>query len=152
MSDDPRPSLMSAVFYRDPKAALAWLERAFDFELFMLLEDAEGNVAHSEMRYGTGVVMVGMEWSENHKSPSSVGGENTQTVHIQVHGDIQAHFERARAAGAEIISEPAMQFYGDVTYSCRDPEGHIWTMAQTVNKVSREEAEAASGLKITGWL
>lgn len=37
------------------------------------------------------------------------------------------------------------------TYRCRDPEGHIWTVAQTVAQVSREEPERASGLKITGW-
>ena len=47
---------------------------------------------------------------------------------------------------------PADQFYGDRTYRCRDPEGHIWTVGQNVTTVSREEAEAASGLKITGWL
>ena len=48
--------------------------------------------------------------------------------------------------------EPAEQFYGDATYRCRDPEGHIWTVGQTVKPVSREEAEAASGMKITGWI
>lgn len=48
--------------------------------------------------------------------------------------------------------EPADQFYGAVTYRCRDPEGHIWTVAQHVREVSRKEAEAASGLKITGWI
>ena len=50
-----------------------------------------------------------------------------------------------------IDAEPTTQFYGDRTYRCRDPEGHIWTVSQTVASVSREEAEAASGLKIIGW-
>jgi uncharacterized glyoxalase superfamily protein PhnB len=122
--------LSSAVVYRDPKAALAWLEKAFGFELAMLLEDADGNLAHSQMEFGD---------------------KNTQTVHIQIDGDLDAHCERARSAGAEIIAEPETQFYGDRTYRCRDPEGHIWTVSQTVKAVSREEAEAASGLKITGW-
>ena len=149
---DWRPSLIPAVFYKDPKAALAWLEKAFGFELFMLLEDAEGNVAHSEMRHGDAVVMVGSEWSEEHRSPASTGGKNTQTVHIGVTEDIHAHCARARAAGAEILMEPAEQFYGAATYRCRDPEGHVWTVAQQVKDVSREEAEAASGLKITGWI
>ena len=149
---DWRPSLVSAVVYRDPKAALKFLEAAFGFELFMLLEDAEGNLAHSEMRLGDSVIMVGYEWSDEYKSPASIGGKNTQTIHIHLDADIDAHCERARAAGAEIIMEPADQFYGDRTYRCRDPEGHIWTVSQTVREVSREEAEAASGLKITGWL
>ena len=143
--------LSSAVVYRDPKAALAWLEKAFGFELAMLLEDADGNLAHSQMEFGDSYIMVGQEWSDDHKSPRSIGGKNTQTVHIQVEGDLDAHCERARAAGAEIIAEPETQFYGDRTYRCRDLEGHIWTVSQTVKAVSREEAEAASGLKITGW-
>lgn len=141
----------SALFYQDPKAALAWLEKAFGFELVMLLEDADGAVAHSQMEFGDSYVMIGQEWSADHRSPKSVGGKNTQTVHIQLDTDIDAHFERAKAAGAVIDAEPTTQFYGDRTYRCRDPEGHIWTVSQTVASVSREEAEAASGLKITGW-
>lgn len=141
----------SALFYQDPKAALAWLEEAFGFELVMLLEDADGNVAHSQMEFGDSYVMIGQEWSADHKSPKSVGGKNTQTVHVQIDSDLDAHFARAKAAGAEIMAEPETQFYGDRTYRCRDPEGHIWTVSQTVASVSREEAEAASGLKITGW-
>jgi uncharacterized glyoxalase superfamily protein PhnB len=141
----------SALFYQDPKAALAWLEKAFGFELVMLLEDADGAVAHSQMEFGDSYVMIGQEWSTDHRSPKSVGGKNTQTVHIQLDTDIDAHFERAKAAGAVIDAEPTTQFYGDRTYRCRDLEGHIWTVSQTVASVSREEAEAASGLKITGW-
>jgi len=147
-----RASLMSALCYQDPKAAVAWLERAFGFELFMLIEDGEGALVHSEMRFGDAVVMVGSEWSADHKSPRSIGGKNTQTVHIHIDADVDAHCERAKAAGAEILMEPESQFYGDRTYRCRDPEGHIWTVGQTVKPVSREEAEAASGLKITGWV
>ena len=142
----------SALFYQDPKAALTWLEKAFGFELTMLIEDAEGNLAHSQMSFGDGYVMIGQEWSADHKSPKSVGGKNTQTVNIQIETDIDAHFERAKAAGAVIVAAPETQFYGDRTYRCSDLEGHIWTVSQTVRAVSREEAEAASGLKITGWL
>lgn len=149
---DWRAPLMSAVCYIDPKAALSWLERAFGFELSMLIEDAGGGVAHSEMRFGNAVVMIGNEWTADHKSPRSIGGKNTQTVHIQITTDVDAHCERARAAGAEFVAEPETQFYGDRTYRCRDPEGHIWTVSQTVEVVTREAAETISGLKITGWV
>jgi uncharacterized glyoxalase superfamily protein PhnB len=145
------PGFRSALFYQDPRAALAWLEKAFGFELSMLLEDAEGNVANSQMTFGDGVVMIGQEWSADHRSPKSLGGRNTQTVSIEIDADLDAHCERARQAGAEILAEPETQFYGDRTYRCRDPEGHIWTVSRTVRYVTREEAEAASGLKITGW-
>jgi uncharacterized glyoxalase superfamily protein PhnB len=149
---ESRGSLTSALCYRDPRAALAWLEKALGFEVAMLIEDGEGNVVHSEMSFENGLIMVGSEWSADHASPASIGGKNTQTVHIQVSSDIDAHCERARAAGAEIIMEPEDQFYGDRSYRCRDPEGHIWTVGQTVKVVTREEAEAVSGLKIEGWV
>jgi len=149
---DWRPNLIPAVSYQDPRAALAWLEKAFGFEVFMLIEDAEGGIAHSEMRFGDAVVMVGREWTEHHKSPKSIGGKNTQSVHISVESDIDAHCAHARAAGAEILMEPETQFYGDRTYRCRDPEGHFWTVGQTVKEVTREEAEKITGLKITGWV
>ena len=149
---DARPTLMSAVIYRNPKAALRFLEDAFGFEIFMLIEDAEGNLVHSEMRLGSSVIMVGAEWSEDHRSPASLGGRNTQSMHLHIDSDIHAHCQRARDAGFDIVMEPEAQFYGDTTYRCRDPEGHIWTVGQTVKAVSREDAEAASGLKITGWV
>ncbi len=147
-----RATLTSALCYRDPKAALKWLETAFGFELVMLIEDADGNLVHSEMRFGESLLMIGTEWTADHRSPASIGGKNTQVVHVHIETDVDAHCERARAAGAEILMEPANQFYGDRTYRCRDPEGHFWTVGQTVRAVSREEAEAASGLKIEGWL
>lgn len=143
-----RAAFIASLSYQDPRAATAWLEKAFGFELAMLIEDAEGRVGHVQMTYGDSVLMLGEEWSDDHRSPRSLGGRNTQTLHVEV-ADLDAHYARARAAGAEIIAEPAAQFYGARTYRCRDPEGHIWTISQTVEAVSRAEAEARSGLKIT---
>lgn len=147
-----RPTITSGVFYRNPRAAIGWLEKAFGFETTMLIEEPDGGIAHSELTLGDGLIMVGREWDEDHKSPASLGGKNTQTLHIQIDSDIDDHCRRAKAAGAEVIMEPETQFYGDRSYRCRDPEGHIWTVGQTVKVVSREEAEAVSGLKITGWV
>ena len=152
MSASPRPSLCSALFYRDPMAALKWLEKAFGFETVMLITDAEGNLGHSQMSFGNGIIMVGTEWTADHKSPASIQGKNTQTVHVHLDEDVDKHCARAKAAGAEIIQEPDTQFYGDRAYRARDPEGHIWTFGQTVQVVTREEAEKASGLKIEGWV
>jgi uncharacterized glyoxalase superfamily protein PhnB len=141
-----RPTLSSAICYRDPKAALLWLEEAFGFEPTMVILDQEGNLAHSEMRLGDGLIMVGNEWSASHKSPQSIGGLNTQTVHIQLTEDIDGHCERARKAGAKILQTPETQFYGDRTYRAVDPEGHIWTFGQTVQAMTPEQWDKASGL------
>ena len=147
-----RPSFGSQVFYRDPRAALDWLEKAFGFERSMVITDKDGRLAHSEMKFGDGYLMVGSEWADFVASPASVGGKNTQSIHVQLQDGIDAHCERARAAGAAILMEPADQFYGDRTYRALDLEGHVWTFAQTVRSVTREEAEQASGLKIEGWV
>jgi len=149
-------SFAPSVFYRDPMTALRWLERAFGFEISMLIEPPDGadpTNMHAEMCIGgKGRVMIGAEWIDWAKSPASVQGANTTTVHVDLEQDVNAHCERARTAGAQIESEPADQFYGARTYRARDLEGHVWTFAQPIRPVSREEAERTSGLKITGWV
>lgn len=146
-------ALSSALVYLDPRAALEFLEEAFGFETTLLIEDAEGNLAHSQMSWGDSTVMIGNEWTAEHKSPASIGGLMTQTVHIQIpdgEGTVDAHCERARKAGADILVEPATQFYGDRTYRCKDPEGHIWTVSQTVQVMTPDEWDAKDmGLKTT---
>ena len=152
MSDSfHRPSLGTAVFYKDPRSALDWLEKAFGFERAMVITDQDENLVHAEMQFGDGYIMLGSEWADFVASPASVGGKNTQMVHVQLEDGIDAHCERARAAGAVILQMPTDQFYGDRTYRAGDPEGHVWTFGQSVRLVSREEAEQATGLSIEGW-
>jgi uncharacterized glyoxalase superfamily protein PhnB len=142
-----RCSLGTAIIYKDPRAAIEFLEKAFGFETTLLITDQDGNLAHSELSYGDGYVMVASEWYEKAKSPLSVGGANTQAVHVQVMDDIDAYCERARAAGARIVAEPETQFYGDRTFRALDLEGHMWTFGQTVQVLTSEQWDAASGLK-----
>lgn len=146
-----RPVFTPSVFYRDHLTALVWLEQAFGFTRSMLITDREGRFGHAEMRCGQGTIMVGGEWAAQIASPASVGGKNTQGVHVLLPDGLEAHCERARAAGAVIVQEPAEQFWGDRNYRARDPEGHEWTFCQVVRNVSRAQAEQASGLRIEGW-
>ncbi|SDA83160.1 VOC family protein [Mesorhizobium qingshengii] len=151
--DDPfkHSSLGSGVFYKDPRAALDWLEAAFGFVRSMVISDAEGKLVHSEMRFGDSCIIVDSEWADYVASPASVGGRNTQCVYVRLKDGLDAHCEQARAKGAEIIQEPADQFYGERQYRARDPEGHVWTFTQPIRLVPREEAERLSGLRIDGW-
>ena len=141
-----RPTFSPALSYRDNRAALAWLEQAFGFEPSMVILDDHETILHAEMRFGDGMIMVGEEWSANRKSPASLGGACTQTVHVHLHEDIDAHCDRARAAGAVIEQEPQTQFYGDRTYRAVDPEGHVWTFGQTVTPMTPQEWDAAAGV------
>ena len=151
MSDSSprRQVFIPSVIYKDQRAALKWLEAAFGFEPSEVLTDAQGKIAHAEMSFGDGVIMVGSEWPawDWCKSPASTGGKNTQRIHVRVEHDIDQHCARAKAAGAIIEMEPADQFYGDRTYLAMDPEGHHWTFAQPVKNVSVEDMEKTSGLK-----
>ena len=149
-----QPAFVSAVFYKDPQAALTWLEAAFGFELVTLVTDAEGKVAHSQMAFGDGALNIGGEWDgpivgpARMRSPQTVEGINTQFVRVHLAEGLDAHCERARAAGARIVAEPEDQFYGARVYRCLDPEGHVWNFSQEVRVVSAEEMERESGLKI----
>ncbi len=142
-----RPAFISSVVYQDNRAALTWLRDAFGFETRELLTDSKGTIVHAEMSHGDGVVMISNEWTGWARSPASIGGKNTQRIHVRLEKDIDKHCEHARTAGAFILMEPADQFYGDRTYSARDFEGHYWTFSQAVRKVTREDMEKASGFK-----
>jgi uncharacterized glyoxalase superfamily protein PhnB len=145
----------SCVFYREPKAALRWLQQAFGFEVTLLVEGPDGDerYIHSQLSLGgEGQLMVGGEWSEWAKSPRAVSGNNTQMVRVMLRADVDAHCERARAAGAVIVQEPKTEFYGDRTYRCTDLEGHHWTFAQTMQQLSTAEMEQAGGVKIRSSL
>jgi uncharacterized glyoxalase superfamily protein PhnB len=149
MSNEPIgtvKSLTPAICYKDPKAAIVWLQSAFGFELALLLTTAEGEIAHCEVSAGGFDIGVMHEWSA-HKSAPSLGGATTHLMTIRIGSGIDAHCERARAAGAQILEEPQDQFYGERTYRAADPEGNVWRFGQAVRDVSREEMERSSGLK-----
>ena len=103
--DDPyrRSAFTPALFYKDPFAALDWLERAFGFERSMVITEASGALGHAEMRFGDGTIYVGKEWADFTVSPASIGGKNTQVVHVRVDATSTA-IANGRAAPARSSS------------------------------------------------
>jgi uncharacterized glyoxalase superfamily protein PhnB len=144
-----RPAFIPSLAYKDNRAALKWLRTAFGFEPSEVLTDAQGNIVHAEMTHEDGVIMVGTEWEDWTRSPASLGGKNTQRVHVRIQRDIDQHYARAVQAGAKVIMEPKDQFYGDRTYVVTDPEGHYWTFAQAVRNLSKQDMEQATGFKFS---
>ena len=150
--NDPfrRPALTSGVFYRDPWAALDWLEKAFGFERTMVITDEDGNLGHSEMRFGDGYIMVGGEWADDHRQP---GLHRRQEHPVDPCPSRRRHRRPLRARAGGRRRDPAgagHQFYGDRTYRARDPEGHVWTFGQTVRRscrAKRRRRRAASRSK-----
>jgi uncharacterized glyoxalase superfamily protein PhnB len=146
MAEPGRSYLVSTLCYQDAKAALRWLEDAFGFEPSLVVLNDEGALLHSEMRFGESLLMVGQEAPPQARSPMSLGGTNTQKVHVQLASRIDEHCERARKAGAKILREPRTEFYGDRTYIAEDPEGHVWSFGQTVEVMSREQWNEMPGV------
>jgi uncharacterized glyoxalase superfamily protein PhnB len=132
------PRISTSLYYDDGHKAIDWLCDAFGFELRLKVEGEGGRIEHSELTYGEGVIMVAdttkSEKFPYMKAPGQVGGGNTQNMMVYV-DDVEAHFARAKAAGAVIEKEPTTTDYGeeywtDRSYGCADPGGHHWWFAQ----------------------
>ena len=111
---DRSPNVYPFMRFADADAALEWLSRAFGFEEREVYRDAEGVIHHAEISLGPGIVMFGQ------------GDPSSQGVYVAVE-DADAHYERAKAAGAEITREIEDTDYGSREYTARDPEGHVWS-------------------------
>ena len=152
MADEP--TFKPTAFYRDPLAALRWLETAFGFETTTLVTEPSGRVGYSEMSFLGGSVSINPEFTSyiiggvRMTSPLELDGRCTQFIRVHLPTGIDEHCERARAAGARITQEPEDQFYGERTYRVLDLEGHVWNFAQPVAQPTLEQMEAATGLKM----
>ncbi len=115
--------------YADAVAAIDWLCRAFGFEKHLVVPGEGGTIVHAQLVLDDGMIMVGSVRDDDfgvlQRPPNMLGGIGTQSAYIVV-DDADAHYERAVAAGAEIVLDIEDQDHGGRAYSCRDPEGHLW--------------------------
>ncbi len=116
--------------YENAPAAIEWLCRVLGFEKHLIVPGEGGRIDHAQLILGNGMIMLGSESRDNEYGklvtiPKRTGGKPTGSTYIVVK-DIDAHYERTRREGAEIVLPIADQDYGGRLYSCRDPEGYIW--------------------------
>lgn len=102
--------------YRDAKAAIDFFERAFGLVRVQVYEDDTGKVQHAEMTHGGGMLMIGTA-----DLPKGSPGN------YLVVDDVDAHFDTAKAAGAEVVYGPEDTEFGTRRWRARDPEGHEWS-------------------------
>jgi uncharacterized glyoxalase superfamily protein PhnB len=133
MASNPKDTVSTvipAMRYRDANGAIEWLCKAFGFEKHLVVPGENGTVAHAQLSFGNGMIMLGSarddEFGRRVKPPRETGGIGTQSAYVIVE-DADAHYARAKAAGAEIVMEVEDQDYGGRLYSCLDPEGHLWS-------------------------
>ena len=120
--------IIPVLTYRDIAAAHDFLVHAFGFAPGGVHRTPEGKAVHGEVRAGDSAIWLHRELAEHQlESPLAIDVANSgMVVHVD---DVDAHYERARSAGARIDSEPVDQPYGQREYGARDPEGHRWWFA-----------------------
>ena len=120
------PSIVPCLSYEDAPAAIAWLGEAFGFTETMVVPGPDDTIAHAQLSFGSGMVMLGSKRDDALAlgSPCDLGGV-TQSIYVVV-DDADAHYARALLNGAEIVRELEDTPYGSRDYSARDPEGHLW--------------------------
>lgn len=127
---DTTSTIIPGLRYRDAHAAIEWLCNAFGFRKNAVYDDESGGIAHAQLTFGNGMVMLGSfrddAYGRNLAQPDQTGGRVTQSAYVIV-DDCKAHYQHAKAAGAEIVDDYADKDYGGAGYSCRDPEGHLWS-------------------------
>ncbi len=118
-----RTEIIPYIFYDDVPAALEWLARAFGFVEEMRHATERGGM-HAQMTLDGQRIMMGQGSKEWHMESARALGTATQGVFVYL-ADVDAHYERARAAGARIDGPPGDRGYGR-TYTAYDPGGHPW--------------------------
>lgn len=122
-------SVVAELHYKDPEAALNWLEQVLGLKTRIVVRDESGAVVFSEVEAGGIAIAILPEMGEFNLSPISTGGVNTQSVRIRSAIDVKEHCAHARALHAQIVREPELFFFGDLTYFVSDLEGHVWSFA-----------------------
>ena len=120
--------IIPALRYVDAPAAIEWLCTAFGFEKHLVVPGEDDQIAHAQLTFRNSMIMLGSaregEYDDLLIQPGDAGAV-TQSPYVIV-DDVDAHYERASAAGAEIVMQPADQDYGGRLYICRDIERHLW--------------------------
>src|SRR5215510_11099935 len=116
--------------YRNPGAAARWLCEAFGFQEHESAQESDRHVKYILLRLADSCVLVRpvatSVFDDLMVEPSAIGGGNTHVLYVPV-PDAELHCARAQAAGAKIELEPQDDGLGGRFYTCRDPEGHLWS-------------------------
>jgi uncharacterized glyoxalase superfamily protein PhnB len=123
--------IFASVRFVDARAGIEFLTKAFGFEPQVVYDDPDGRVAHAQLVLHSQIIMLGSSRDDVYpvRSPKEVGGTGTGGSYVAL-DDAEAVdrlYERARAAGAEILQAPHDQDYGSHDFMARDPEGHVWS-------------------------
>jgi uncharacterized glyoxalase superfamily protein PhnB len=131
---DDMAQIVPYLYYEDAGAAIEFMEKAFGFEIDFAFRNPDDNrVLTAKVRTGRGVILVG----PGMKPFGTCAVPNPEFVSTMIYvyvNDLDAHYARAKKAGARIWAEPNVHFGGNRQYTASDPGGHRWTFAQPVGE------------------
>ena len=140
-------SIIPTLRYTNASGMIDWLCEAFGFERQAVYEDGKGGIAHAQLTFGNGMIMLGddsdSEFSRYQSTPRALGG-TTQSPYLVV-ADVDAVCERARGAGARIVIGPRDEDYGGRGFVCVDPEGHVWSFGSYDPMANGSASPASEG-------
>ena len=117
--------------YRNAPAAIDWLCDVFGFERRLVVPGENGTIAHAQLTLGGGMIMLGSatdtEYGRLLAHPEETGGRGSQGLYLIV-PDADAVYASAGAKGAKIEMDIVNQDHGGRGFTCRDPEGHLWSV------------------------
>jgi PhnB protein len=123
---------------RNAERAIEFYKQAFGAQERGVAKGPDGKVMHAEVKIGDSVIMLSDEFPEfGSLSPQSVGG-SPMGLHIYIE-NVDAAFDRAVKAGAQVEMPVADQFWGDRYGKLKDPFGHKWSIATHVKDMSADE-------------
>ncbi|MBB5158158.1 VOC family protein [Saccharopolyspora phatthalungensis] len=119
----PHTGIWPLIPYADKKAGIRFLVEAFGFEESLIVPGDDGGIVHAELRWpnGGGIMIGTCDTGNPFAKPKGSGAAYVVT------GEPDALFERAVAAGAEVLRKPQDQDYGSREFAVRDPEGNTWS-------------------------
>jgi uncharacterized glyoxalase superfamily protein PhnB len=130
LAKNTKATVVPVLRYRDAPAAIEWLCQTFGFEKNLVVPGEDGTIAHAQLSFGNGMIMLGSvkesEFDRLMRQPDEIGAAGTRSVYIVVN-DADAVYSRAKAAGAKIAIEIKDEDYGGRDFSCYDLEGHLWS-------------------------
>ena len=135
----PPGTVIPELGYGDVRAAADWLCKAVGYQARLRIGDHR-----SQLVFGDGSVIVVASSGRQDPTtsaaapPDKAGSQVAHGVMVRV-ADVDGHYERAKAAGARILSPPETYPYGERQYTAEDPGGHRWTFSQSVADVAPEE-------------
>jgi uncharacterized glyoxalase superfamily protein PhnB len=129
----PTDTLIPHIRYQDVAKAIVWLTKTFGFAEHFHYGDPAEPISGAQMRLGNAWIMLHRA-PEGHASPAQLGyGTQSLTVFIE---DVDAHFEKTKAAGAKIVEDLHETVYGERQYGVQDLDGHLWIFSKHARDLS----------------